>query len=202
VTYNIVWFKRDLRVHDHTPLQQASRTAPVLCLYIVEPSMWTAGDTATQHYQFLRESLLDLDTALRKRGGGLRIEIGEAVDVLERLWHESPFMAMYSHQETGNYLSFQRDLSVQRWCRSRGLIWHEFAQFGVVRRLKNRDLWQANWEAQMAAPCLEVPTVSLWVAVTDSDVLPEPQALGLIHCDPPHRQRGGRKQAIETLPEF
>jgi deoxyribodipyrimidine photo-lyase len=77
VTYNIVWFKRDLRVYDHTPLQQASRTEPVLCLYIVEPSMWTAADAATQHYQFLRESLLDLDTALRKRGDGLRIEIGE-----------------------------------------------------------------------------------------------------------------------------
>jgi deoxyribodipyrimidine photo-lyase len=36
----------------------------VLCLYIVEPSMWTAYDAGTQHTQFLRESLLDLDTAL------------------------------------------------------------------------------------------------------------------------------------------
>jgi deoxyribodipyrimidine photo-lyase len=64
MTYNIVWFKRDLRVHDHAPLLQASRIAPVLCLYIVEPSMWTATDASTQHTQFLRESLLDLDTAL------------------------------------------------------------------------------------------------------------------------------------------
>ena len=202
MTYNIVWFKRDLRVHDHTPLQQASCTEPVLCLYIIEPRMWTVADVATQHYQFLRESLLDLDTALRKRGGSLRIEIGEAVDVLDRLWHESPFIAMYSHQETGNYLSFQRDLSVQRWCRSRGLIWHEFAQFGVVRRLKNRDLWQANWEAQMAEPCLKAPTSCRWVAVTDSYVLPEPQALGLIQPDTAHRQRGGRRQSIETLSDF
>ncbi len=63
MTYNIVWFKRDLRVHDHAPLLQASRNAPVLCLYIVEPSVWAAADAATQHYQFLRESLLDLDAA-------------------------------------------------------------------------------------------------------------------------------------------
>ncbi len=94
MTYNIVWFKLALRVHDHAPLLQASRTVPVLFLYIVEPSMWTVADATTQHYQFLRESLIDLDTALRKRGGGLRIEIGEALDVLDRLWREAPFMQL------------------------------------------------------------------------------------------------------------
>ena len=158
MTYNIVWFKRDLGVHDHAPLLQASSLAPVMCLYIVEPSLWAAEDAASQHYQFLRESLIDLDVALRKRGGSLRIEIGEAVSVLDRLWHEAPFMGLFSHQKTGSWLRFQRDLSVQRWCVSLGLAWHEFIQFGVVRRLKNRDLWQANWEALMAQPCLEAPT--------------------------------------------
>ena len=33
----IVWFKRDLRIHDHVPLAEAARTGPVLPLYIVEP---------------------------------------------------------------------------------------------------------------------------------------------------------------------
>jgi deoxyribodipyrimidine photo-lyase len=56
MTYNIVWFKRGLRVYDHAPLLQASSLAPVLCLCILEPSLWVAEDVATQHYQFLRES--------------------------------------------------------------------------------------------------------------------------------------------------
>lgn len=201
MSYNLVWFKRDLRVHDHAPLLQASLVAPVLCLYIIEPSVWEAEDAATQHYQFLRESLLDLDTTLRKRGGGLRIEVGEAVAVLDRLWHYAPFMGLYSHQETGNWLSFQRDLAVQRWCRSRGLTWHEFPQFGVVRRLQNRDVWQAKWEALMAEPCLDAP-VCHWISTANSCVLPEANTLGLTQPDPPLRQRGGRKQAIETLRDF
>ncbi|AMK76415.1 MULTISPECIES: DUF2256 domain-containing protein [Methylomonas] len=67
MSYNLVWFKRDLRVHDHAPLVHASRNAPVRCLFIIEPSLWAADDTATQHYQFLRESLLDLDIAWRKK---------------------------------------------------------------------------------------------------------------------------------------
>jgi deoxyribodipyrimidine photo-lyase len=136
------------------------------------------------------------------RGCGLRIEIGEALGVLDRLWHDAPFMGLFSHQETGNWLSFQRDLSVQCWCVSLGLTWHEFAQFGVVRRLKNRDLWQANWEALMAKPCLEAPTAFRWVAVPNYLGFPEPHTLRLIQPDLPHRQFGGRRQAIETLRDF
>ncbi|BBL60292.1 FAD-binding domain-containing protein [Methylomonas koyamae] len=201
MSYHLVWFKRDLRLHDHAALWHASRHGPVLCLYIIEPSLWQAVDAATQHYQFLRESLIDLDSALRKRGGGLRIEVGEVVDVLDRLWHEAPFAALYSHQETGNWLSFQRDLAVQRWCRKRGLPWREFAQFGVVRCLSSRDHWQAHWEALMAAPCLEVPSCR-WINAPSPLTLPEPQSLGLTQADPPQRQRGGRRPAIATLRDF
>ena len=35
---NLVWFKRDLRIHDHAPLVAAAAAAgPVLPLYIIEP---------------------------------------------------------------------------------------------------------------------------------------------------------------------
>ena len=38
--YTVVWFKRDLRVHDHAPLAHAAAHGPVLCLYVLEPSLW------------------------------------------------------------------------------------------------------------------------------------------------------------------
>ena len=34
---SVVWFKRDLRVHDHAALAAAAAQGPVLCLYVVEP---------------------------------------------------------------------------------------------------------------------------------------------------------------------
>ena len=40
----IVWFKRDLRIHDHVPLAEAARAGTVLPLYIVEPELWRAPD--------------------------------------------------------------------------------------------------------------------------------------------------------------
>ena len=65
MSYRIVWFKRDLRLHDHTPLAEAAREGPVLCLYVVEPGLWAQPDAALQHYHFVQESLHDLAQALQ-----------------------------------------------------------------------------------------------------------------------------------------
>ena len=43
----IVWFKRDLRIVDHQPLEAAVERGLVLPLYVVEPELWQqpgAGD--------------------------------------------------------------------------------------------------------------------------------------------------------------
>ena len=60
MTYRVVWFKRDLRLHDHAALVHAARQGPVLCLYIVEPQLWAQPDAALQHFEFVRESLAEL----------------------------------------------------------------------------------------------------------------------------------------------
>ena len=157
MSLGVVWLKRDLRLHDHAPLVSAALRGPLLCIYIVEPSLWAAPDAARQHYGFLLESLRDLYKALRAVGGRLHVLTGEAVDVFERLHRAQPFDALYSHEETGNWPSFQRDIAVGRWCRSRGVEWQEFPQFGVVRRLADRNTWHKRWEAFVTQPCLPPP---------------------------------------------
>ena len=67
--YGLVWFKRDLRWQDNAALAHASKNGPVRCIYIVEPELWLQPDCALQHFEFIRESLLELDTYLRTRGG-------------------------------------------------------------------------------------------------------------------------------------
>ncbi len=42
----VVWFKRDLRIVDHTPLAEAARRGPVLPLYVAEPDYWGLPDTS------------------------------------------------------------------------------------------------------------------------------------------------------------
>ena len=223
--YGLVWFKRDLRLADHAALAAAARRGPVLCVLIVEPALWAQPDAARQHYEFMLERARALHGALRGLGGRLHLMVGEAVEVLDRLHAAAPFDALYSHEETGNAASYARDRAVAAWCRARGVRWHELPQFGVVRRLDDRDRWQAAWEAHVAAPQAMMPAppalcfaplpAALQPAASLSSAgaspasaaivaarAPEAVALGLDAFQPPRRQRGGRGAALAVLHDF
>jgi deoxyribodipyrimidine photo-lyase len=203
--YSVVWFKRDLRVADHAALQAAAKRGPVLCLYVIEPSVWAQPDAAHQHYQFLLESLRDLDADLRRLGGQLHVVAGEFVDVLARLFIANPFSSVVAHEETGNDITYKRDLVVGQWCKSHNVEFHEFRQFGVVRRLKNRSDWKSHWDKHVRSPILPIPSADQlrfvpfpWPAC----LLPNPAKLGLELATPNLRQLGGRRLGLEVLQDF
>lgn len=200
--YSVVWFKRDLRVADNAPLHAAAARGPVLCLYVIEPGLWREPDAATQHYQFILESLRDLYAELRRIGGQLQLVTGDMVAVLTRLHATAPFAALYSHEETGNGWTYARDRTVGRWCREQGVVWHEFAQFGVTRRLRDRDEWHGLWQQHHAAPIINTPQLQTVALPWKEPPPPTPQMLGLDPHDPPQRQRGGRQRGLAVLRDF
>ncbi len=202
MSYHLVWFMRDLRWQDHAALAEAGRLGPVLCLYVVEPSLWRAPDAAAQHLGFIRESLRDLHLALRARGGGVHLMVCEAVEALSRLHAARPFASLHSHEETGGELSYARDRAVARWCRAHGVAWHEHRQFGVQRRLASRDVWAAQWEAHMGQPQVQPGPLVFAPAPCPADAWPSAESLGLHPHDPPQRQRGGRNQGMALLQDF
>ena len=222
MTYRVVWFKRDLRVQDHWPLHEAARRGPVLCLYVVEPSLWAQPDAAAQHYGFVRESLQTLDAQLQRLGSRLHVAVGEVVDVLVALHAAAPFEAVHAHEETGNAHTYARDLAVGRWCREHGVGWHEWPQFGVVRLLRDRNQWQRRWEGFMAQPPVSLPELSFMDAPTLSPLAapgavdpatngptpfagftwPAAATFGLDAWVPSQRQSGGRPRGLMLLNGF
>ncbi len=202
MSYGVVWFKRDLRLHDHAALSAARLAGPLLCLYIIEPALWQQPDAASQHYLFMLECLQDLADSLARRGGQLLIRVGEPTAVLDQLHRAAPFVTLYSHEETGNGFTFERDKAVGVWCRQRGVVWQEFPQTGVIRRLATRDGWAARWESFVAQPCLPVPPLCGIPVPLDSHPWPTAEALGVSPFNPPQRQRGGRRRAIDVLRDF
>ena len=70
---NIVWFKRDLRISDNESFTNACKSRKIMPLYIIEPELWQQDDLSYRQYIFLKESLEDLDTQLRKIGQKLII---------------------------------------------------------------------------------------------------------------------------------
>ncbi|WKL15558.1 FAD-binding domain-containing protein [Comamonas testosteroni] len=205
MTYTVVWFKRDLRVYDHAPLAHAAVRGPVLCLYVLEPGIWRQPDCALQHYEFLRESLRDLAQQLRVLGARLQLAVGELTDVLSRLHAQQPFASLVSHQETGNSVTYARDLAVARWCRAQGVSWQEWPQHGVVRCLPSRDQWLGMWQSHMAADrvAAPVPASLRSVCLPWRTTWPEPSAIGLLDDHQvPLRQRGGRSAGQQVLDDF
>ena len=200
MSYELVWFKRDLRWQDHAALAHAAARGPVRCIYVIEPELWLQPDAALQHFEFVRESLQALDRELRLHGGGMDIHTGELPQVLTRIWQEAPFRGLHSHQETGNGFTYARDLKVAAWCQAQQVPWTEHAQFGVVRGLKNRNLWQAEWEKHMAAPVQNFSNLQFYKP--HSTAAFSMQAPAHLTHNPPLRQRGGRPLALATLHSF
>ena len=99
---SIVWYKRDLRVHDHAPLLTAGRTGRVIPLYIIEPDYWALPDTSGRQWSFIRECLQSLQNDLEALGVPLIIRTGCAEDVLKNLIKETKASSVFSHEETGS----------------------------------------------------------------------------------------------------
>lgn len=208
----IVWFKRDLRVRDHAALSNAARLGPVLGLVVFEPSLWARPDSSGRHAGFYAESLADLSTSANTLGLKLLFAVGEMPTLLQVLAKQVGSFTLHSHEETGNWASFQRDRRVGDWCRTHGVAWSEYPQNNVVRRLNNRDDWARIWEKRMASPmaalpelrplgstleqklsllpdCFQIDSASAWQALARVD-----------HC--PGRQQGGRRAGIGLLKSF
>jgi deoxyribodipyrimidine photo-lyase len=93
----IVWFRRDLRVHDHPALTaahcEAGRVVPV---FVLDPRLLDAGRFPSRNRAwFLLAALRELRDALRERGGDLLVRRGRPEDVLPRLARETGAAAVY-----------------------------------------------------------------------------------------------------------
>ena len=112
---NIVWFKRDLRIFDNESITNACKNRKIMPLYIIEPELWQQDDLSYRQYTFLKESLQDLDSQLRKIGQKLIIRKGDALEIFKNIHNEFKIKEIWSHQETWNNWTFERDLKLKKW---------------------------------------------------------------------------------------
>ena len=222
---NVLWFKRDLRLRDHAPLQAAiAANRPLLLLYCFEPSVITDPNYDLRHWRFVTECLADLNQQLRSLTGSPVMRPGpggepldwqsdrprpplpkdegvkshewlpfefddepeqttattpigqptvwvfhrEVMDVFRALQEQFAIDTLFSHEETGLKVTYDRDKAVAQFCRKKGITWREFQSNGVIRRLKNRDTWPADWQRTMRAP-QQHPDLTQWQPADLSD---------------------------------
>ena len=199
---NVVWFKRDLRTSDHRALSEAASLGPILPLYVAEPELWRQPDVSARQWSFASECLLSLRAELAALGAPLVVRVGDIREVLTALNAHTTVTALYSHEETGNGWTFDRDRAVRSWCREHGVPWHEYPQNGVLRPHKQRNGWAAQRNRRMAEPLVHPPFAIKAVRGVDPGQIPGAGDLGLGIDNCPGRQAGGRQAAIATLESF
>ena len=152
---NAVWFKRDLRLTDHAPLCAARKAGlPVILLYVVEPSQQQNPHLSQRHWRFIIESISDMNSQITRAGCdvGVTLVQGECVEILEQLQQHHRIHTLFSHEETGDASTFERDQKVALWCQNQGVHWQEFATNAVIREAFNRDGWDRHWQQVISAP--------------------------------------------------
>ena len=147
---NVVWLKRDLRLHDHEPLEKAlQKNKPVLLLYIFEDIFLNDPHYSERHFRFIEESLKDLQRELATADTKVLVTKGDAIHIFSQLHAKVRISQVFSHQETGIQLSYQRDKEIAKLFKQQGIKWNESVNNGVFRGLKTRLNWVNSWEQFM-----------------------------------------------------
>jgi deoxyribodipyrimidine photo-lyase len=148
---NIVWFKRDLRLHDHAALCKAIEAdKPVLLIYIFEPELINDPHYDLRHWRFVWQSLKDMQQ-VKNLNFTLAVIHQGAIDAFRQIFRFYNVHTVFSYEEVGIRKTFDRDLELKKLFKSKGVFWDESPYAGVRRALKNREGWAKYWHQQMYA---------------------------------------------------
>ena len=128
----LVWFRRDLRDNDHVALAEATRRArKVYCAFVFDRQILDPlRGTADRRVEFIRESLVELDSALKKQGGGLIVRHGFAMDEIPRLARELGVSAVFANRDY-EPAAKERDSTVATMLRVLGIAFETFKDQSV-----------------------------------------------------------------------
>lgn len=116
-----VWFRKCLRLHDNEALVKAATFEKVVPFFILDPHF--AGHVGVNRFNFLLQSLQDLDSQLRERSSRLFVFRGKPEEILPKLFNgkdEVHLSHVFFEKDTEPYAR-QRDAQVLRMAEEHGV---------------------------------------------------------------------------------
>ncbi|XP_071712269.1 (6-4)DNA photolyase-like [Rutidosis leptorrhynchoides] len=146
-----MWFRKGLRIHDNPALEYAVKNSThVYPLFVIDPHYMKPDPTAfspgsklagLNRIRFLLESLVDLDSNLKKLGSRLLVLHGEPSDVVIRCLKEWDIKRLcYEFDTEPYYQALDSKVKLRKW----GWI-HHLARHSVACFLTRGDLF-VHWE--------------------------------------------------------
>lgn len=201
----LIWYRRDLRLHDHQPLHHAhQQNGEIIPLYCFDPREFKTTSfgfpkTGAHRGQFLRESVADLRNRCQKRGGNLLVRQGKPETIIPELCRQGKIDAVYWHREvTAEETTVENRL--QKHLRAQGVTVKTFwgatlhdpqdLPFGIPQIPELFTQFRKAVEKEAAiAPALAAPsTLPALPPELETGSIPTLEALGL--CPPEGDRRG------------
>ncbi|HQR51530.1 MAG TPA: deoxyribodipyrimidine photo-lyase [Methylophilaceae bacterium] len=133
---SLVWFRRDLRDYDHAALYHALKSSQqVYCVFIFDTEILDRlADKADRRVEFIWESVRELKSALRDKGGDLIVLHGAARDEIPALAQRLGAQAVYAN----------RDYEPQAVARDAAVTSALAAQGVAFRQLKDQVIFECD----------------------------------------------------------
>lgn len=153
---SVVWLKRDLRLQDNEAIYRALQSKkPVLLLFVFENLLINDPHYSQRHWDFIKESIVDLNERLKAYDTKVLTVHSDIISACNIIQNQFKIETVFSHQETGILVTFERDKAFKRYCKNNVIDWQETINNGVLRGLKNRISWFDDWSHYMNQPILQ-----------------------------------------------
>lgn len=200
---NIVWLKRDLRTSDHEPFFHAeNHENDYIAIYIFEPKLLSHPDSSLRHQQFIYHSILDMNASLQPFNRHIHAFYANADEVFSYLTKAYSVAKIFSYQESGIKVSWERDKRVAEILKNNGVEWCEFENQSVKRGVNNRVGWDKDWylyaHSERIQNAFSKSQLSIEKSPFDFDIKKHPD---LEHY-PKNYQPAGQSFAVKYLGSF
>jgi len=194
-----------LRLEDNEALYNALQiNLPVLLLYIFEPSLKIDEHYSFRHWNFMKQSIYYLNEQLQPYQSKILCVDEEVVWVFEKLLENYNVHTVFSHQETGIRLTYDRDILFAQFCKKHNIRWKENVNNGVFRGKKNRKTWRNDWTKFMKQPLFKFqPKANSFIDLTVLKSLEHMLPIETLDTfENNHFQKGGVEMAQKYLASF
>lgn len=123
---SIFWFRRDLRLHDNTALNQALKSGkPVLPIFIFDNEIVEGLEEDDLRLNFIYSNLSSLNNKLKAYGSSLKIFKGQVHDVWKSLLRDYDVLEVYINRDYEPYAR-ERDLRLEKLLKSNNIPLNTF----------------------------------------------------------------------------
>ena len=146
----LVWFRRDLRLTDHTALCHALKHHErVYCVFVFDTTILAGLPRRDRRVDFIRHALVELDQLLREHGGALIVRHGDPLEEIPRLARELGVASVHANRDYEPQ-AIRRDDAVAKALTQAGIAFRDYKDQVIFE--KNEVLTQGGTPFSVFTP--------------------------------------------------